>query len=187
MAVDKTEPPIKVILTVAGLSLGILVTMRVFFVSYYNNAYETRSHQQVDAMLQAEGGSYLWTAARVRAEEARRLTGLPAAIAAVSRGQRPGAISPAPSVDVAPLAGWTLAPREVPRPAPVVAPAAPPSIGDIPANGGPMQFPAPNPPLGAAGQGAGGPVGTVPPPPSVPAAAPEQPAHPTLAPSPGAH
>ncbi|MDB4929049.1 MAG: hypothetical protein JWM10_1533, partial [Myxococcaceae bacterium] len=124
MAVDKTEPPIKVILTVAGLSIGILVTLRVFFVSYYNNAYESRSHQHIESMLQAEHGSYIWTAARVRAEEARRLTGLPAAIAAVSRGQRPGAISPTASTDLAPLTGWTLVPHEVPRPAPVAPPVA---------------------------------------------------------------
>ena len=127
MAVDKTEPPIKVILTVAGLSLGILVTLRVFFVSYFNNSYETRSREHIDAMLR--GGSYLATAGRVHSEEAPRLGRLQASMDQIARGQRPGAVSPTTSADIAPLTGWTLAPREVPRaqpaPAPVVAPAVP--------------------------------------------------------------
>jgi hypothetical protein len=123
MAVDKTEPPIKVILTVAGLSLGILVTLRVFFVSYFNNSYETRSREHIDAMLR--GGSYLSTAGRVRTEEARLLGRLQASMDEISRGQRPGSVSPTASTDIAPLTGWTLTPREVPRAQPALAPSAP--------------------------------------------------------------
>ncbi|MBK6531426.1 MAG: hypothetical protein IPF99_18000 [Deltaproteobacteria bacterium] len=121
MAVDKTEPPIKVIVTVGAISLGVLVAMRMFFVSYFNDSYEARSRAHIDAMLR--GGSYVYTAGRVHADEARRLSGLPAAMTAVGRGQRPGAISPTASADLAPLQGWTLMPLEVPRPAPVAAPA----------------------------------------------------------------
>jgi hypothetical protein len=125
MAVDKTEPPIKVIITVAGLSIGILVAMRVFFVSYFHNAYDARSREHIDAIL--HGGSYIWTSGRVRSEEQHRLTRLPNAIAAVSAGLRPESIRPTSSVDLAPLQGWTLAPREVPRPAPAVVEAASPT------------------------------------------------------------
>jgi len=121
MAVDKTEPPIKVIVTVGAISLGVLVAMRMFFVSYFNDSYEARSRAHIDAMLR--GGSYVYTAGRVRADEARRLSGLPAAMTAVAQGQRPGAISPTTSADLAPLQGWTLMPLEVPRPAPAPAPA----------------------------------------------------------------
>ncbi len=121
MAVDKTEPPIKVILTVSALSLGTLVTLRVLFVSYFNTQYEAHATRQIDAMMQQ--GSYIATTAGVRGEEARRLTGLPAAMAAVSRGERPGTISPTASTDVAALQGWTLLQREVPRPPPAPAPA----------------------------------------------------------------
>lgn len=147
MAVDKTEPPIKVILTVAGLSIGVLVAMRLFFVSYFNNSYEARSREHVDAMLR--GGSYIWTAARVRTDEARRLGGLQAAMSAVSQGQRPGAISPTASTDLAPLQGWSLAPREVPRaapaPTPVAAPAPAPVAAPVPAPAAPVAAPAPAP------------------------------------------
>ena len=147
MAVDKTEPPIKVILTVAGLSIGILVALRLFFVSYFNNSYEARSREHVDAMLR--GGSYIWTAARVRTDEARRLGGLQAAMSAVSQGQRPGAISPTASTDLAPLQGWSLAPREVPRaapaPTPVAAPAPAPVAAPVPAPAAPVAAPAPAP------------------------------------------
>ena len=115
MAVDKTEPPIKVIITVAGLSLGILVAMRVFFVSYFNNAYEARSREQIEAML--HGASYVWTAGRLSREEGPRLGRLPGAIAEVASGRRAASISPTLSNDLAPLQGWTLAPREVPSPA----------------------------------------------------------------------
>lgn len=163
MAVDKTEPPIKVIITVAGLSLGILVTMRVFFVSYFNNAYETRSREHIDAML--HGGSYVWTAGRARTDEQRRLGGLEGAITAVGRGQRPGAISPTTSVDIAPLQGWTLTPREVPRAAPPVVAPAPAAVPADPAAA------APTAPAALAAPAA-----------VAPAAA----AHP-VAPSPGAH
>jgi len=121
MAVDKTEPPIKVILTVAALSLGTLVTLRVLFVSYFNDQYDSHTNRQIDAMMQQ--GSPVATASRVRDEEARRLSGLPAALAAVSRGERPGSIAPTASTDVAALQGWTLLQREVPRPPPAPAPA----------------------------------------------------------------
>ncbi len=152
MAVDKTEPPIKVILTVAALSLGTLVALRVLFVSYFNTQYETHANRQIDAMMQQ--GSYVATASRVHDEEARRLSGLSAAIATVSRGERPGSITPAPSTDVAALQGWTLLQREVPRPPPAPAPAvvepAPVAVPVVP--------------------GALAPAGAVPPP--APAAAP---------------
>jgi hypothetical protein len=157
MAVDKTEPPIKVIITVAGLSLGILVTLRVFFVSYFNNAYETRSREHIDAML--HGGSYIWTAGRVHTEEQRRLGGLQAAMGVVAQSQRPAAIAPAPSVDTAALAGWTLAPREVPRAAPAPVPAAAAPAMD-PATAAPAPAVAAAPvDLGAAGlHSVGGPM-----------------------------
>ena len=162
MAVDKTEPPIKVIVTVGAISLGVLVAMRMFFVSYFNDSYEARSRAHIDAMLR--GGSYVYTAGRVRADEARRLSGLPAAMTAVAQGQRPGAISPTASADLAPLQGWTLMPLEVPRPAPVAAPA--------PAVVAPAAAAAPAAPAPAA-----------PAPAAAPAAA--APAHPAAAP--GAH
>jgi hypothetical protein len=174
MAVDKTEPPIKVILTVAGLSIGVLVAMRLFFVSYFNNSYEARSREHVDAMLR--GGSYIWTAARVRTDEARRLGGLQAAISAVSQGQRPGAISPTASTDLAPLQGWSLAPREVPRAAPGPAPVAAPALAPVPV--APVAAPAAAAPAAAAPVAA--PVAHV---------APAAPTHPAVAPAaaPGAH
>lgn len=171
MAVDKTEPPIKVIITVAGLSLGILVTMRVFFVSYFNSAYDTRARENIDQAL--HGGSYIWTAARVHAEEERRLGRLQASMASVAQGQRAGAISPAASTDIAALSGWTLMPREVPRPPP--APVAPPVVEPAPATPG----------LGAADTGAAGLIGLAPvaPAPVAPAAP-----GPLVAPhAPGAH
>lgn len=153
MAVDKTEPPIKVILTVAGLSISILVTLRVFFVSYFNSAYETRSREHIDAML--HGGSYVATAARVRTEEERRLGRLQASMEAIARGPRPGALSPAASPDIAPLTGWTLAPREVPRPAPVAVvpapePAAPAVAPAAPAAAAPAPPAVAAPPAGGA-------------------------------------
>jgi hypothetical protein len=151
MAVDKTEPPIKVIITVAGLSLGILVTMRVFFVSYFNSAYDTRARANIDQAL--HGSSYIWTAARVHTEEERRLSRLQASMASVAQGQRAGAISPTASTDIAALTGWTLMPREVPRPPPPPAPVAPPVVA---------------PDLGALGTNAGGPMGVAP---AAPAAA----------------
>jgi hypothetical protein len=149
MAVDKTEPPIKVIITVAGLSLGILVTLRVFFVSYFHSAYDTRARENIDQAL--HGGSYIWTSARVHAEEERRLGRLQASMASVAQGQRAGAISPTASTDIAALTGWTLMPREVPRPPPPPAPAAPPVVQPVGA-----------PDLGALGTNAGGPMGIAP-------------------------
>nr|MBK7063835.1 hypothetical protein [Deltaproteobacteria bacterium] len=163
MAVDKTEPPIKVIVTVGAISLGVLVAMRMFFVSYFNDSYEARSRAHIDAMLR--GGSYVYTAGRVQADEARRLSGLPAAMTAVGRGQRPGAISPTASADLAPLQGWTLMPLEVPRPAPVAAPA-------------PAAAPAAVAPAVVAPAAAAAPA-------AVPAPAAAAPAHPAVAP--GAH
>lgn len=126
MAVDKTEPPTRVIITVAVLSIGILVTLRVFFVSYFNSSYGYRHQEHIDAMM--HGGSYVWTASRARTEEGRRLTRLPAAMSAIGRGQRDPAISPTASTDIAPLQGWTLQQREVPRPAPAAPPVVEPPV-----------------------------------------------------------
>lgn len=185
MAVDKTEPPIKVILGFAALSLGTLVALRVLFVTYFNDMYDAQRHTQIEAMMQQ--GSALATASRVRAEEARRLGNLDSAIRAVSQGQRPGAISPQASNDTAALAGWTLAPREVPRAAPV-----PQVINDLQAAPAPVlgAAPAPTPGAGPAPTPGAGPAPTMQPAaapaPAAPAAAP---AHPVAAPAaaPAAH
>lgn len=175
MAVDKTEPPIKVILGFAGLSLGTLVTLRVLFVSYFNEQYDNHAHLQIEAMMQH--GSPIATATKVREEETRRLSGLQAAMATVSRGERPGSISPQASTDVAALQGWTLLQREVPRPPPAPAPAVvePVAVPAVPGAAVPA-------PAGAVAA----PAGAVAPPaaPVAPAAAPAAaPAHPVAAPA----
>ena len=123
MAVDKTEPPIKVVIGIAVLSIGILITLRVLFVSYFNHAYGNREQSQMEQVI-AHGG-WVATASQVRQEEQRRLGGLPAAMATIARGERPAVIAPQPSTDVAALQGWSQTPRELPRTAPAPTEPAP--------------------------------------------------------------
>ncbi len=136
MAVDKTEPPIKVIIGFAVLSIGILIVLRVLLVSYFNNAYGTRQHGHMDQVL--GHGGWNFTASQVREAEQSHLGGLRPAMEAIARGDRPAAIAPHASNDVAALQGWAQAPRQVPRTAPAPAPVVAPAAAPAPAAGAPV-------------------------------------------------
>lgn len=117
MATDKTEPPIKTILTVAAVSIATLVGLRFAFVSYFNSMYEAEEHRVV-----LDVNSPILS--RMRDESEQRLsqgrpTPITQAIQQFAGSARPGAVEPRPSTDIAPLQGWMQSPREVPvAPAP---------------------------------------------------------------------
>ena len=156
MATDKSEPPIKTILVVAGITFVSLIGVRLSLVSYFHSMYESQEQSQV---LGVE--SQLLKRAR-DAENERLRNGNPTAINAameqIASGARPTAIEPQASTDTAALQGWGLRQRVVPT--------APPAPGQLPTG---AVVPPPNSPAntqapasGAPGAGAGPATGNAP-------------------------
>lgn len=156
MATDKTEPPIKTILVVAGITFVSLIAVRLSLVSYFHSMYEAQEQSQV---LGVE--SQILKRAR-DAENERLRNGNPTAINAameqIASGARPTAIEPQASTDTAALQGWGLRQRVVPT--------APPAPGQLPTG---AVVPPPNSPAntqapasGAPGAGAGPATGNAP-------------------------
>jgi hypothetical protein len=156
MATDKTEPPIKTILVIAGITFVSLIGVRLSLVSYFHSMYEAQEQSQV---LGVE--SQLLKRAR-DAENERLRNGNPTAINAameqIASGARPTAIEPQASTDTAALQGWGLRQRVVPT--------APPAPGQLPTG---AVVPPPNsaantqaPASGAPGDGGTPTTGTAP-------------------------
>ncbi len=140
MATDKSEPRVGVIASVGILSIVTLLATRTALVSYFDHMVRAEEATKV-------GGAKPEALLSLRADEASRLAAGSMPIdKAMQQLTTMGRLSASPSIvpsasrDVAPLAGWSMMPGEVP-PAmtapPPVAPAADAGAPDAaPAAGG---------------------------------------------------
>lgn len=156
MATDKTEVPVRSVIGIGLLSIGLIVAVHQSIWGYYYSMY---GDEQQRKSLGVSSGLL----ERERTEEAARLSDVNQAMqqvaASVGTEQRPAAITPRPSTDLQALQGWGQRPRVVPNP--------PPARGDLPA-GADTNAPAAAPTAPAAA-------------PTTPAAAPVAPAAPVAA------
>jgi hypothetical protein len=125
MAYDKNEPKTALI---TGLSVFVVVS--VVLVRYAVLSYFNIMHDQEESVKIASRG--IWQLSEMRASAAQRLSGgampIDQAMAAVSQGQRPAAVSPRASSDTAAMTGWMQMaqpmPTEMPQNEAPPAPAA---------------------------------------------------------------
>jgi hypothetical protein len=122
MATDKTEVPVRSVIGIGLLSIGLIVAVHQSIWGYYYSMYG--DEQQRKSLGVASG-----LLERERSEEAARLSNVSQAMqqvaASVGTAQRPAAITPRASTDLQALQGWGQRPRVVPNP--------PPAQGDPPA------------------------------------------------------
>ena len=116
----------------------MFVVVSVVLVRYAGLSYFNIMHDQEESVKIASRG--IWQLSEMRASAAQRLSGgampIDQAMAAVSQGQRPAAVSPRASSDTAAMTGWMqmaqpmpteMPQNEAPPPPPPVDPA---TLGD---------------------------------------------------------
>jgi hypothetical protein len=139
MAYDRNEPKTTLITGLSVFVVILVVLVRYGLVSYFNIMHD----QEAQVKVATRG---IWQLAEMRAEAAQRLSGgampIDQAMAAVSQGQRPAAVSPRPSTDTAAMTGWMLMTRPLPTEMPQNEPAPPPPA-DVSFHGGGAVVPAP--------------------------------------------
>jgi len=122
MAYDRNEPKTALITGLSVVVVVLVVLVRYGLLSYFNILHDQEEHVKV-----ATRG--IWQLMELRESASQRLSGgampIDQAMAAVSQGQRPSAISPRPSTDTAALTGWMLMPHELPTELPQTDPAPP--------------------------------------------------------------
>lgn len=135
MAYDRNEPKTTLI---TGLS--VFVVILVVLVRYAMMSYFNIMHDQEEQLKIATRG--IWQLTEMRASAAQRLSGgampIDQAMAAVSQGQRPAAVSPRPSTDTAAMTGWMQMTRALPTEMPQNEAPPPPPPVDLSADGGAM-------------------------------------------------
>jgi hypothetical protein len=126
MAIDNTPPRLKLIVTIAVITVVTLISLDFVFRSYYAMMTDEASREKVaptrdkDDQLKAEQAAL--TNAAMPIDQA---------MAQIAKGQRPDIITPQPSEDLAPMTGWSKLPKPAPTPLPKSQPETPPSaMGD---------------------------------------------------------
>lgn len=132
MAYDRNEPKTTLITGLSVFVVVLVVLVRYAMMSYFNIM-----HDQEEQVKIATRG--IWQLTEMRASAAQRLSGgampIDQAMAAVSQGQRPAAVSPRPSTDTAAMTGWMQMTRPLPTEMPQNEPPPPPPV-DLSVDGG---------------------------------------------------
>jgi hypothetical protein len=132
MAYDRNEPKTTLITGLSVFVVILVVLVRYALMSYFNIM-----HDQEEQVKIATRG--IWQLTEMRASAAQRLSGgampIDQAMAAVSQGQRPAAISPRASTDTAAMTGWMQMTRQLPTEMPQNEAPPPPPV-DLSADGG---------------------------------------------------
>ncbi|MFO0558597.1 MAG: hypothetical protein U0269_11315 [Polyangiales bacterium] len=132
MAYDRNEPKTTLITGLSVFVVVLVVLVRYAIMSYFNIM-----HDQEEQVKIATRG--IWQLTEMRASAAQRLSGgampIDQAMAAVSQGQRPAAVSPRPSTDTAAMTGWMQMTRALPTEMPQNEPPPPPPV-DLSVDGG---------------------------------------------------
>jgi hypothetical protein len=151
MAIDNTPPRLKLIVTIAVITVITLVAIDFATKSYYAMMTDEAKHEKIaptrDRDEQMKSEQTALTGAAMPVDQA---------MGQVAKGMRPEAISPQASEDVGPVTGWSKLPHPAPTVQHAVAGGADvPMIGDggvmlysdggmmLGPDGGPMMAPAP--------------------------------------------
>jgi len=126
MATDNTPPRLKLIATIAVITVITLIGINFVTESYYAMMTDEAQREKLaptrdrDEQHKAEMAAF--TSAALPMEKA---------IADISKGERPAAIAPEQSGDLGPMTGWSKLPKPAPTPQPhVEAPAPAPTDAD---------------------------------------------------------
>lgn len=115
MAIDNTPPRLKLIVTIAVITVLTLISLDFVFKSYY---------AMMTSQAEAEKVSPTKDRTALHAAEAAAFANAAVPIdqvmAQLAKGARPDAITPQPSDDIAPMTGWS----KLPKPAPTALPKA---------------------------------------------------------------
>jgi hypothetical protein len=145
MAIDNTPPRLKLIVTIAVITVITLVAIDFATKSYFAMMTDEAKHEKIAPTRDKDE--------QMKAEQAA-LTGasmpIDQAMAQVAKGTRPDAITPNASDDVGPVTGWS----KLPHPAPTVQHAVGGSMPTDEADGGALATDA-----GAMGDGGAGDAG----------------------------
>jgi hypothetical protein len=117
MAIDNTPPRLKLIVTIAVITVITLVSLDFVFRSYYATMTEEAAREKTAPTTDKD---------EQRKAEMASLTGaqLDQAKVTLAKGGRPEAITPQPSEDTGAMTGWSKLPKPLPAPTPAAAPAA---------------------------------------------------------------
>jgi hypothetical protein len=137
MAIDNTPPRLKLIVTIAVITVITLIGIDFALRSYYG--FMTTQAQQ--SKLAPTKGLDEHHKAEAAAFAAAALP-LDQAMGQVAKGTRAAAVSPQPSDDLGPMTGWSKLPKPAPTPEPAGAAVPPPghdavATGDAGALGAP--------------------------------------------------
>jgi hypothetical protein len=119
MAIDNTPPRLKLIVTIAVITVITLVSLDFVFRSYYATMTDDAAREKIapttdrDEQRKAEAASL--TGAQVPIDQAKVM---------LVKGTRPEAITPQPSEDTGAMTGWSKLPKPLPTPSEPAPPAA---------------------------------------------------------------
>ncbi len=119
MAIDNTPPRLKLITTIAVITVVTLISLDFVFKSYFAMMTDQAAREKLaptrdrDELQKAEQAAF-----------ANAAIPIDQAMAQLAKGTRPELIAPQPSEDLSPMTGWTKLPKPAPTPLPT-APEAP--------------------------------------------------------------
>jgi hypothetical protein len=130
MAIDNTPPRLKLIITIAIITVVTLISLDFVFKSYYGMMTDEAQREKVAPTRDKDEQHRAEAAALSNAQMP-----IDQAMGLVARGGfRPDTITPQQSEDLAPMTGWSKLPKPAPTPAPHAAPPEPAMAGDAGAN-----------------------------------------------------
>lgn len=113
MAIDNTPPRLKLIITIAAITVITLFAISFATQSYYAMMTDQARHEKIaptrDKDDQTKAEATALTGAAVPIDQA---------MAQIAKGTRPEAITPTASEDLGPMTGWAKLPRTAPVPQP---------------------------------------------------------------------
>lgn len=125
MATDNTPPRLKLIVTIAVITVITLVGINFVTESYYAMMTDEAQREKLgptrDRDDQKKAEAVAFTSAVLPIDKA---------MAEVAKGTRPEAITPQPSDDLGPMTGWSKLPKPAPVPHPAEPAPAPAVVGD---------------------------------------------------------
>ena len=120
MAIDNTPPRLKLIVTIAVITVITLIGIDFVLKSYYAMMTDQAQREKLAPTTDKD---------ELHKAETVALTSgsmpIQKAMAAVAKGERPALITPQQSDDLGPMTGWSKLPKPAPTPHPVQAPAPP--------------------------------------------------------------
>jgi hypothetical protein len=157
MAIDNTPPRLKLIATIAVITVITLVALNFVFTSYYAVMSDEAQRSKLAPTTDLDNHKKAEADALAAAKIDQAMTDL-------AKGTRAAVITPQPSDDLGPMTGWSKLPKPAPTPErPAAAPPAEPaSAGDAgvaAADGGVMMTGDAGPHAPAADAGAPAPKG----------------------------